>query len=105
MTSDIIEKFIDTKVQKNGKVNISTKRINGSVECEIKDSGEGIRPELISRIFDPFYRIEESRNSDIPGYGLGLSIVKKLAEIHRIDLLVTSNESGTSFKLNIPLFQ
>jgi signal transduction histidine kinase len=106
--SCILENVISNAVKysgKNGKVIISTKRIDGCIECEIKDNGEGIRPELISRIFDPFYRIEESRNSDIPGYGLGLSIVKKLAEIHRIGIIVTSNESGTTFKLKIPLFQ
>jgi signal transduction histidine kinase len=106
--SCILENVISNAVKysgKNGKVSISTKRINGYVECEIKDNGEGIRPEMISKIFDPFYRVEESRNSEIPGYGLGLSIVKKLAEIHRIGIVVTSNESGTTFKLNIPVFQ
>lgn len=104
--SCIFENVISNAIKYSGEkgtVNISTKRVGGSIECQIKDSGEGIKPDQITKIFDPFYRVEESRNSDVQGYGIGLSIVRKLAEIHNVSIVVTSSDEGTDFTLTIPL--
>lgn len=66
----------------------------------IKDKGPGIPEENLPYIFDRFYRIDTSRNTRIPGSGLGLSIAKKLADIQGIDLTVQSREGeGTTFYL------
>ncbi len=72
------------------------------LECTIKDSGIGMTEEQIRKIFDRFYRIDESRNSEAGGFGLGLSIVKKFCELQDIELKVESKPSfGTSFIFQI----
>ncbi|MEP7146756.1 MAG: HAMP domain-containing sensor histidine kinase, partial [bacterium] len=54
----------------------------------IKDYGRGIEQEEISKIFEPFYRIDKSRDKKISGFGLGLSIVKKILDLHNADIIV-----------------
>jgi len=68
----------------------------------VKDTGIGIPPEEMKYIFEPFYRVDKSRNKTISGYGLGLSIVKKIVEAHKGTLEVSSvpNE-GTEFTVII----
>jgi signal transduction histidine kinase len=66
----------------------------------IQDKGPGIPEENLPYIFDRFYRIDTSRNTRIPGSGLGLSIAKKLADLQHIHLTVQSREGeGTTFYL------
>lgn len=63
-----------------------------------KDNGPGIAPEQLPYIFDRFYRTDASRNAQIQGMGLGLSIVKKLADLQGITLQVQSElDAGTAF--------
>lgn len=70
----------------------------------IKDDGIGISPEDLPNIFSRFYRADESRGSAIKGNGLGLSIVKKLAELQNIRLVAESIPGkGSNFILQFPL--
>jgi len=69
----------------------------------IRDDGDGIPPQHLPHIFDRFYRVDASRSSSIKGIGLGLSIVKKLADLQKISIEATSHEGiGTTFTLNFP---
>jgi signal transduction histidine kinase len=69
----------------------------------IRDDGPGIPPGQLPYVFDRFYRTDDSRSSAVPGYGLGLSIAKKLAELLGIGLTVNSQEGkGTAFILRFP---
>ena len=71
------------------------------ITCCIADQGIGIPEKNIPKIFDRFYRIDESRNSQTGGVGVGLSIVKKLADLQQITLAVQSIPNiGTKFMLN-----
>ncbi|WP_338356070.1 HAMP domain-containing sensor histidine kinase [Yeosuana marina] len=66
----------------------------------VKDDGIGISEEHLPNIFDNFYRTDESRSSTIQGNGLGLSIVKKLAELQQIKIDVKSQlGKGSIFTL------
>ncbi len=66
----------------------------------VKDDGIGVSEEHLPNIFDNFYRTDESRSSTIQGNGLGLSIVKKLAELQHIKIDVKSQlEKGSIFTL------
>ncbi|MBV6427871.1 MAG: Adaptive-response sensory-kinase SasA [Haliscomenobacter sp.] len=69
----------------------------------IRDDGPGIPPGQLPYVFDRFYRTDDSRSSAVPGYGLGLSIAKKLADLLGIGLTVNSQEGkGTAFILRFP---
>lgn len=65
----------------------------------ISDDGPGIAPENLPHLFERFYRADEARSTQIPGAGLGLSVVKKLADLLHIELSVT-NEQGAVFSLH-----
>jgi signal transduction histidine kinase len=61
-----------------------------------------MKEEQVNQIFDRFYRNDDSRNSEVGGFGLGLSIVKKLCEIQGINIKVeTKIGLGTTFYLQI----
>jgi len=62
----------------------------------IEDEGMGISKEKLSKITDRFYRVDESRNKKIKGFGLGLSIVKKSVELHNGEMHIKSTlDKGT----------
>lgn len=70
---------------------------------EIKDFGIGIPKDAQKHIFERFYRVDESRSSKIPGSGLGLSIVKELADHQHIQIKVFENHpQGSIFQLIFP---
>ena len=67
----------------------------------ITDHGVGIKPDELERVFDRFYRADTSRQTD--GYGLGLSIAKRLADLNRGTLVLTSTEGkGTTATVRLP---
>ncbi|GGI39539.1 sensor histidine kinase [Mammaliicoccus stepanovicii] len=77
---------------------------DGMIAIAVSDEGPGISSEHLNRIFDRTYRVEESRNKDTGGSGLGLYIARNLA--HQMDgtLEVESKKNiGTTFILNIPM--
>lgn len=77
---------------------------DGMIAISVSDEGPGISSEHLNRIFDRTYRVEESRNKDTGGSGLGLYIARNLA--HQMDgtLEVESKKNiGTTFILNIPM--
>lgn len=92
------------KYSDNGKtINIRVNNINGILNCQITDEGFGMNEEQAKRIFDRFYRGDVSRNSDVSGFGLGLSIVKKLCEMQNIKLEFKSKINlGSTFTLSFP---
>jgi two-component system OmpR family sensor kinase len=70
---------------------------------EVKDEGPGIPAEDRERIFERFYRIDGSRSREMGGTGLGLSLVKSIAEAHggRVEL-ETEKGHGSVFRLVLP---
>lgn len=81
-------------------VKITTKYREGNVVVEVQDYGCGIREEDLPHIFDPFYRVEKSRNSE--GFGLGLSLADRIARVHGGKLTVNSVwGKGSTFTLVI----
>ncbi len=81
-------------------ITIAIEHNGGDITCCIADQGIGIPEKNIPKIFDRFYRVDESRNSQTGGVGVGLSIVKKLADIQQISIAVQSTPNiGTTFML------
>lgn len=88
--------------RRGGTVTISAVDRHDRVVVEVADTGEGIMPEHIGRIFERLYRADRSRARDIGGTGLGLAIVKHLARLHGGEVNVTSIPgSGTTFRFDL----
>jgi signal transduction histidine kinase len=88
-----------------GQVNISLHK-NGAawVEVSIADTGPGIAPDEANRIFDEFYQIRQSGEKKSKGVGLGLSISKKLVEMHGGKIWVESVVGrGSTFSFTVPV--
>ncbi|MBD5542007.1 MAG: HAMP domain-containing histidine kinase [Lachnospiraceae bacterium] len=83
-------KYLD---KENGVIEIRILDEVDSIRVEIEDNGRGIAAKDLSRIFERFYRTDESRNSSKGGSGIGLSIVKKIVEDHGGYIWATSKES------------
>jgi signal transduction histidine kinase len=91
------------KFTSKGHVALSVRYRSQVAELEIEDTGIGIRPEDMERIFEPFERGEAGRGT--PGMGLGLTIAKLLTEIMGGDIAVTSVPGkGSAFTVKLLLF-
>lgn len=87
-------------------ITLSTFSDKNSAFVSVKDEGCGIPEEDIPYIFDRFYRVDKSRNKDIPGTGLGLSIAQLIAKKHNAKINVFSKVSeGTQILIDFPLIE
>jgi len=85
-----------------GKVQASLEAQGPDVRIRIADTGIGIAPEASERVFERFYRADESRSRQQDGFGLGLSIVKWIAESHRGAVELTSQPgAGSTFTVRL----
>ena len=102
---NVVENAINYTDQ-NGKVEIYCTRQDGQVGIVVADTGIGIAPEHIPRIFERFYRVEKARSRELGGTGLGLSIAKHVMSIHHGQVLVESElRKGSKFTLLFPIIQ
>jgi PAS domain S-box-containing protein len=85
-----------------GRISVITSERNGHLEVEISDSGVGIEPEKLARIFDAF---EQASHGDRAGLGLGLAICKALTEFHGGEITAHSPGSGegSTFVVRLPV--
>ena len=89
---------------KRGKVMVSAKRSNHSLNIRVADTGIGIAEEHLPHIFEEFYRVSGPETRYTTGTGLGLSIVKKIVESHYGRIEVESKaEKGTTFTVKLPI--
>jgi two-component system sensor histidine kinase BaeS len=87
---------------RGGSVTVDSRRAGSDVVLSVHDTGEGIAPEHLPRLFDRFYKVETARGTSAQGSGLGLSIVKAIVDRHGGTVHVTSSSSGTTFELRVP---
>lgn len=83
-----------------GIVNIHLAELASRVEVSIEDNGIGIEESKQRHIFERFYRVDNSRTSDIEGTGLGLSIVQQVVKLHKGEIQVES-EVGIGTKITV----
>jgi len=92
------------KYTPSGQVEFAVHYRNQVAEFSILDSGPGIEAEHLKRVFDPFERVRSAATANLPGTGLGLTIVKLLTEIMGGDLQVDSTPGqGSRFSVSLML--
>ena len=113
-SDSIIQVFIniiDNAIKYSGEsseINIVLKEAmiddNLYAQVQIKDQGEGISSEHLSRLTERFYRIDKNRSRNLGGTGLGLSIVKHIVNRHNGKLTIESElEKGSTFTICLPI--
>ncbi len=86
-----------------GVVTVRAGTDRGDTWFEVADRGAGIAPEELSRVFERYYRSVRSRQQGITGSGLGLYIVRRIAELHGGEATVSNTPGGgATFRLRIP---
>ncbi len=102
----VVTNLLDNAVKftpEKGKIFIGLKEKSTLVKVEITNTGEVIPPDMLSHIFDRFYKADQSRGINKNGTGLGLHIVKSILLRHDQSIRVISNsEQGTQFTFCLP---
>jgi two-component system sensor histidine kinase CiaH len=89
---------------RNSEVSLSGRIVGNYAVIDVTDQGIGIDKEDLPRIFDRFYRADPSRSKVTDGLGLGLSIAKKIVDMHKGTISVKSKpNTGTTFTVHLPL--
>jgi signal transduction histidine kinase len=105
----VIGNIIDNAIKYtvHGKINISIFKDVGKVKIAVKDSGVGIDPNEINKLFNKFSRTKNANKTNISGTGLGLYIAKKIIEANHGDIKVFSEglEKGTTFTIELPIYK
>lgn len=87
----------------NGKISFFAEKNEDSTKVTIRNSGAGVSEKEISRIFERFYKVDQSRSFDVKGVGLGLYIVKTIINMHDGKITADSKEGEyTEFTFIIP---
>ncbi len=94
------------KYTDKGEIKIGFEQKGQKVNVIVKDTGRGIPPDDLNRIFERFFRVEKSRSKEMGGTGLGLAIVKHILEAHDTKVSVTSTVGiGSTFSFTLAVGQ
>ncbi|MBO03562.1 MAG: hypothetical protein CL731_00900, partial [Chloroflexi bacterium] len=105
IVSNLVENAL-THTPNNGHISVRMVGDTQGIDIQVYDSGSGISESDLPRIFDQFYRTDQSRTRATGGAGLGLTIVKRLVEAHGGEISVASQPgSGSTFRVFLPARQ
>ncbi len=105
--SEMVRNLVENAIRYNvegGRARVSIiGAADGSAVVRMSDTGIGIPPELRERVFERFFRVDESRSKETGGSGLGLAIVKHAAQVHGARITVMGNDpQGTIIEVHFP---
>jgi signal transduction histidine kinase len=91
-------------MERGGRIWVTAEALGGDVVLRVRDSGIGIDPGMLPHVFDPFWQLERTLDHSQGGLGLGLPLVRKLAEMHGGSASAYSAGlgSGSEFVVRIP---
>jgi len=103
----IVGNLLENAVRYNrpgGDVRVSVRRLDGSVELQVADTGVGIPAADRDRVFERFYRVDKGRSRAAGGTGLGLSLVRHAVERHGGTVSLASEvDKGSTFTVVLPV--
>ena len=103
----VLINLVDNAVKyniKGGRIEIAAEVKNNMVQLSVFNTGKDIPKKDIDRVFEQFYRVEKSRSSQYGGSGLGLTIVKRIIELHRGEITIESEpNAGTRINIRLPI--
>lgn len=106
LIQQVIYNLVDNAVKftpDGGTITVNASRVEDGTVVTIRNSGEGVSQQEISRIFERFYKVDKSRSYDVKGVGLGLYIVKTIINMHDGDITAESKQGEyTQFSFEIP---
>jgi len=87
----------------DSSVSVQLEQNAENVTLKVRDFGSGVPEEMLGRIFDPFFRVEESRDGATGGVGLGLSIARRAVQLHHGSLTAENADPGLQVNVMIPV--
>jgi two-component system phosphate regulon sensor histidine kinase PhoR len=104
--SNVMNNLIDNAVKYSTDapvINIATFVDDAGFHIRVADEGIGMQKEVLTQVFEPFYRVHTGNVHNVKGFGLGLSYVKKIVEAHGGNVYVNSQlGKGSTFEITIP---
>ncbi len=105
---NVLNNLIENAIKYSSEAPIITLKAYGQkdhLNIEIIDQGKGIHARDLPYVFDRFYRVSTKNRHETYGYGIGLSYVKMIVEVHAGNINVKSKlGQGTTFRINLPLY-
>ena len=96
--------LIENAVNYGEQARVSLQASDNKVSIIIEDSGPGIPQERMEKVFEPFFRLESSRNRDTGGIGLGMAIARNVIRNHGGDIMLENTECGLKVEVEVVLF-
>ena len=99
-----LSNLLENAIKYGGAAQVRVIQLPASLHIVVSDEGPGVPEQELERLFDPFYRLESSRNRDHGGTGLGLTIARGIAEQHGGSLILKNGlKSGLECHLDLPM--
>jgi signal transduction histidine kinase len=100
---NLLENAVKYSLPDSRTIRVTISRNGEGAVVRVADDGVGIPSEDAERIFEPFFRVDRSRSKESGGYGLGLSICKRVMEAHRGSIALERGDGrGSTFVLTFP---
>lgn len=97
-----VRNLVENAVRYGERARVSLRSGPNAIEIVVEDDGPGIEAEVIERVFAPFFRLENSRNRETGGIGLGLSIARNIVRHHGGDVTLANTGSGLRAVISLP---